>query len=117
DRACPGGAAYLIEAADPGSLFGTGYSQLIPPISGPATPPLSVPTCPGGPDDAVPFTVDYCEATPSELAARPPPPSGRPRTAGTTYHVHLLLDATRIAGTSQIFNNHIPLDPVLHGIV
>ncbi|MEX2205616.1 MAG: DUF11 domain-containing protein [Myxococcota bacterium] len=114
DAACPSGGSYRIEVVAPGSGFGAGYSQLIPPISGPATPPLSVPTCPGGPDDAVPFTTDFCEATASELA---PPPSVRARSAGTNYHVHLLLDATRIAGTSQIFNNHIPLDPVLDGIV
>ncbi len=114
DAACPSGGSYRIEVVAPGSAFGAGYSQLIPPISGPATPPLSVPVCPGGPDDAVPFTLDFCEATTSELA---PPPSVRARTAGTNYHVHLLLDATRIAGTSQIFNNHIPLDPVLDGIV
>ncbi len=114
DAACPSGGSFQIEVVAPGSGFGTGYSQLIPPISGPATPPLSVPTCPGGPDDAVPFTMDFCEATPSEFA---PPASVRARSAGTNYHVHLLLDATRIAGTSQIFNHHIPLDPVLDGIV
>jgi uncharacterized repeat protein (TIGR01451 family) len=29
--------------------------------------------------------------------------------------VHLLLDASQVPGSSQIFNNHLPLDPVLDG--
>ena len=114
DPSCPSGGSYRIEVTPPGSTFGTGYSQLIPPLYGPATAPLPVPTCPGGPDDAVPFTLDYCEATPSELA---PPPSVRARTPGTNYSVHLLLDASRPPGSSQIYNNHIPLDPVLDGVL
>ena len=35
------------------------------------------------------------------------------RTAGTTYHVHLTLRRPVSPGSSQIFNNHIPLDPQL----
>jgi uncharacterized repeat protein (TIGR01451 family) len=37
--------------------------------------------------------------------------------AGTRYHLHLLLDASQVPGSSQIFNNHIPVDPVLDGAV
>jgi len=114
DAACPSGGSYLIEVSAPGSTFAAGYSQLIPPIYGPATGPLGVPTCGGGPDDAVPFTLAFCEATASELA---PPPAVRARTAGTNYSVHLVLDAGAPPGSSQIFNNHIPLDPVLDGLV
>jgi uncharacterized repeat protein (TIGR01451 family) len=33
-----------------------------------------------------------------------------PRTDGTRYHLHLLLDDSLLPGTSQLFNNHIPLD-------
>ena len=29
--------------------------------------------------------------------------------------MHLTLDSSRVPGTSQIYNNHIPLDPVLSG--
>ncbi len=114
DPSCPSGGSYRIEVAAPGGAFGTGYSQLIPPIYGPSTAPLPVPTCPGGPDDALPFTLDYCEATPSELA---PPPSVRARTPGTNYSVHLLFDASRPPGSAQIYNNHIPVDPVLDGLL
>ena len=112
DPACPSGGSYLIAIGTPGSGFTTGYSQLIPPTTDAATPPLSVPTCPGTAADAVPATMDFCEATASELA---PPPSVPPRTAGTTYYVNLKFDSSRVPGSSQIFNNHLPLDPVLSG--
>jgi uncharacterized repeat protein (TIGR01451 family) len=39
------------------------------------------------------------------------------RSAGTNYHVFLSLDGTQVPGSSQIFNNHIPLDPILDGAV
>jgi uncharacterized repeat protein (TIGR01451 family) len=32
------------------------------------------------------------------------------RSVGTTYYLHLRLDNTFVPGSSQIFNNHIPLD-------
>jgi hypothetical protein len=38
---------------------------------------------------------------------------GSARSAGTTYYVHLMLDGSQMPGSSQIFNNHIPLDPQL----
>ncbi len=113
DPACPSGGSYAIAVVAPGSAFGAGYSQIIPPLSTGATP-LSVPACPGTAADAVPSTVQHCEAQPSELA---PPASVPPRSAGTNYYVHLWLDDSRIPGTSQLFNNHIPLDPVLAGAV
>ena len=114
DPGCPSGGAYLIAVIPPGSGYTTGYSQLIPPASGPSMAPLSVPTCPGSTDDAVPSTLQYCEATASEFA---PSPSVPARTAGTRYHVHLTLDNSQVPGSSQIFNNHIPLDPVLTGAI
>jgi hypothetical protein len=40
-----------------------------------------------------------------------------PPGAGTGYHLHLSLDASQVPGSSQIFNNHIPLDHVLDGAV
>ena len=112
DASCPSGGSYLIEIVAPGATFTAGYSQLIPPTSDASTPPLSVPTCPGSADDAVPGTLDFCEAQASEFA---PPPSVQARTRGTNYFVHLTLDSSRVPGTSQIYNNHIPLDPVLSG--
>ena len=33
-----------------------------------------------------------------------------PRTGGTSYHLHLTFDSSLVPGSSQIYNNHIPLD-------
>jgi uncharacterized repeat protein (TIGR01451 family)/fimbrial isopeptide formation D2 family protein len=112
DPACPSGATYLIRIKAPGSAYVDGYSEIIPPTSGPATAPFSVPTCPGSTDDTVPTTAEHCEAVVSESA---PPVSVPARSAGTAYHVHLTLDDSQVPGSSQIFNNHIPLDPKLEG--
>jgi uncharacterized repeat protein (TIGR01451 family) len=39
------------------------------------------------------------------------------RTTGTRYHAHLTLANTQMPGSSQLFNNHIAVDPVLAGAV
>ncbi len=114
DAACRSGISYRIEIGAPAAGYVPGYSEIIPPSSDAATAPLVVPACPGGADDAVPTTPQYCEAQPSEFA---PPASVPARTAGTRYFVHLTLDDSRLPGSGQIFNNHIPLDPVLDGAV
>ncbi|HEU4428132.1 MAG TPA: OmpA family protein, partial [Myxococcota bacterium] len=113
DAACPSGGSYVIAVAAPGASFTAGYSQIIPPLST-AAAPFSVPACPGTPADALPATAQHCESQPSELA---PPQTVPARSAGTSYYVHLALDDTSAPGSSQIFNNHLPLDPVLTGAV
>jgi uncharacterized repeat protein (TIGR01451 family) len=111
DPACPSGGDYLIGVTAPsGTSYLTGYSQIIPPTSDASTAAFSVPLCPG---DAIPGGA-FCEVQPTEFA---PAASVPPRTTGTTYHVHLSLDDTGLPGSSQIFNNHIPLDPQLDGAV
>jgi uncharacterized repeat protein (TIGR01451 family)/fimbrial isopeptide formation D2 family protein len=110
DPACPSGGDYLIRVTPPSGAYIAGYSEMIPPTSGPSTAPFSVPSCPGSALDAVPTTPNYCEAQTSEFA---PAASVQPRSAGTVYHVHLALDDSGVPGSSQIFNNHIPLDPDL----
>jgi len=96
----------------PGTTYVAGYSQIIPPASSATTAPFSVPACPGSVNDAIPGTPLFCEVQPSEFA---PATSVAPRSTGTNYYAHLRLDSSRIPGTSQIFNNHIPLDPQLSG--
>ena len=115
DPACPSGGDYVINVAPPaGSTYVGGYSQIIPPISDPNTAAFSVPGCPGTSDDTIPSTATYCEVQPSEFA---PGPSVTARSAGTNYHVHLILDDTQQPGSSEIFNNHIALDAQLTGSV
>jgi uncharacterized repeat protein (TIGR01451 family)/fimbrial isopeptide formation D2 family protein len=112
--ACPSGGDYLIGVKAPGTGYVAGYSQMIPPIAGPTTAPFSVPTCAGGMSDAIPGTGQYCEAQTSELAPGSAVPA---RSAGTNHYVHLTLDGTQPPGSSQLFNNHIPLDPTLDGAI
>ncbi|MBY0400911.1 DUF11 domain-containing protein, partial [Myxococcota bacterium] len=114
DGSCPAGGDFLLQVTPPGTTFEPGVSAIIPPQTSAATPPFSVPTCPGGAADAVPATGQRCEIQTSSQA---PPPSVVARSAGTDYHLHLTLDASSIPGSSQLFNNHIPLDPVLGGAV
>ncbi len=111
---CPSGGAYLIEVTPPAVDYTAGPSQVIPPASDSGSEPFSIPTCPGGAGDAIPATVEYCEATISALV---PPTSVPPRTAGTVYYLHLRLGNGHLPGHSQIFNNPIPIDPVLDGAV
>jgi uncharacterized repeat protein (TIGR01451 family)/fimbrial isopeptide formation D2 family protein len=108
DPACPSGGSYLIVVTPPTSNYVAGESLAIPPSSNAATAPFSVSTCP---TDALPV-VPYCEAQTSEFA---PPPSVAARSAGTQYYLNLALDGTAVPGSSQIYNNHIPLDPQLAG--
>jgi uncharacterized repeat protein (TIGR01451 family) len=115
DPACPSGGDYVIAVAvPPGSTYVPGPSQIIPPATDASTAAFSVPACPGNTVDALPATTTYCEVQRSELL---PPPSVPARTAGTVHHMHLVLDASLTPGSSQIFNNHIPLDPQLGGSV
>jgi len=115
DPACPSGGDYLIDVVVPSTTtYLAGYSQIIPPTSDASTAAFSVPACPGSVNDVLPGTAQYCEVQPSEFA---PAPSVPARSAGTTYHVHLMLDGSQTPGSSQIFDNHIPLDPLLAGAV
>ncbi len=115
DPACPSGGDYLIAvAAPPGGTYLGDSSQIIPPSSDATTAAFSVPACPGSVDDVIPGTALYCEVQPSALA---PAASVPPRTTGTIYRLHLMVDGSQPPGSSQIFNNHIPLDPQLAGAV
>src|SRR6266567_3338525 len=111
DPSCSSGGTYLIEATAPTSTYVTGESKLIPATSGGATASFSVPTCAGSANDALP-TVPYCEAQASEFA---PPASVPAGNTGTRYFLNLTLDGSAVPGSSQIYNNHIPLDPQLAG--
>jgi uncharacterized repeat protein (TIGR01451 family) len=111
DPSCQPGDTYLIEVTPPASGYVTAPSQIIPPNGAP-TAPFSVPACPGGINDAIPTTSQHCEVTASASV-----PTVPPRTAGTVYHMYLTLSNGIIPGQSQVFNNHIPVDPVLNGAV
>ena len=111
DPSCSTGGSYLIEATAHTSTYVAGESKLIPATSDGATASFSVPTCAGSANDALP-TIPYCEAQASEFA---PPASVPAGSTGTRYFLNLTLDGSAVPGSSQIYNNHIPLDPQLAG--
>ncbi|MDT8420790.1 MAG: hypothetical protein RQ754_10185 [Desulfuromonadales bacterium] len=113
DANCPSGGSYSIQVSPPANGYVAAPSQIIPP-AGASTAPFSVPQCLGSADDTVPATVDYCEVNASPAI---PPLSVLARTDGTLYHLDLTLADVLMPGQSQIFNNHIPVDPVLDGAV
>jgi uncharacterized repeat protein (TIGR01451 family) len=114
DASCPSASNYLIQVVPPGTAYISGVSELIPPTSDQTTLPFDVPACPGSANDAVLATTQHCEAQPSEFA---PPASVPARSAGTNYHTFVRLDNSQVPGSSQLFNNHIPIDPRLDGAV
>jgi uncharacterized repeat protein (TIGR01451 family) len=114
DPACTSGGNFVVAVTAPSSDYLAGPSRIIPPLPGVLSSYFSVPACPGSLEDAVAATPLRCEVQVSEFA---PPPSIRPRTLGTKYHLRLTLDDSVATGSSQIFNNHIPLDPDLQGAI
>jgi len=104
---CPSGGDYLIQVTPPSSGYLAGLSKLIPPTSDAVTATFFVPTCPGSPADAVPSIPGYCEAQASVL----PPVASVTAGPATAYYLHLTFDSAR-PGDSQIYNNHIAVDPV-----
>lgn len=115
DPACPSGGDYLIGVtAPPGTNYVAGYSGIIPPASSASAAAFSLPACPGSTADVMPSTPQFCEVEPSEFA---PAASVLPRSAGTKYYIRLKLDNSQMPGSSQIFNNHIPVDPLVPGLI
>ena len=114
DPACPSGLNYLIQATAPDASYVPGVSELIPPTSDQTTQPFDVPSCPGAATDAVIATLQTCEAQASEFAPSAFVPARAP---ATNYHLFLRLNSAQVPGSSQLFNNHVPLDPRLGGAV
>jgi uncharacterized repeat protein (TIGR01451 family)/fimbrial isopeptide formation D2 family protein len=109
DSSCPSGGDYLIQVTPPATGYLSGVSRLVPAAFSTVTTSFSVPECPGSAADAVPTTSGYCEAQASPLAPAVSVPAG----TGTAYYLRLTLN-NLLPGYSQIYNNHIPLDPILN---
>lgn len=118
DPSCPSGGHYLIQVTPPSSGYMAGVSKLVPPTSS-STAEISVPGClwNGSSADAVLTTPNYCEAQASDLA---PSASVLARAVSsapggaTAYYLDLTLaQDTLLPGASQIYNNHIAIDPTL----
>ncbi|WP_159435993.1 DUF11 domain-containing protein [Microbulbifer donghaiensis] len=112
DAACPANQDYLIRVQIPGDNYVAGESAIIPPQTDEDTAGFDVAACLGSTADRLPGTPDHCEAQLSEL---PPPLDVDARDELTDYYLRLTLDDNRIPGESQLFNNHIAVDPQLDG--
>jgi large repetitive protein len=114
DPSCPAGAAYIIDIVPPAAGYVAPPSRIIPPTDEQTVEPFSVPGCLVSLHDTVPETEEYCEVVPSAYL---PPLLVAPRAIGTTYYLHVTLSDGLIPGHSQLFNNHLPVDPELDGAV
>ncbi|WP_158078577.1 DUF11 domain-containing protein [Microbulbifer mangrovi] len=110
--ACAMNTDYLIEVEVPNEDYMSGPSQIIPPQTGIETGAFDVSACLGSASDLIPGTPNHCEIQLSEL---PPPIDMDARSSETDYYLRLNLDDTNQPGSSQLFNNHIALDPLLEG--
>jgi large repetitive protein len=107
---------FLIQVTAPPAYM-PGQSLIIPPLSDASTLAFSVPDCLVNGADAIPATGTYCESRDSAVA---PPLSVAANTltpSGTNYYLRVALNNSAPTGSSQIFNNHIPLDPRLDNAV
>jgi uncharacterized repeat protein (TIGR01451 family) len=113
DASCPSAGTYLIQVVAPTGYM-AGISRVIPPVTHAGTVSFSVPSCPGTSADAIATTSSYCEAQPSEFAPGTALPAG---STGTNHYLNLVLNSGGMPGTSQIYNNHIAIDPRLANAV
>lgn len=111
---CNPNSDYLIRITPPAADYSLLPSVAIPPQNDATTAAFDVPNCPATADDVVAAPAGFCEVQVSELA---PTLAVAPASPGTNYYLHLTLDSFDIPGDSQIFNNHLPIDPILTGAV
>ena len=111
---CNPGSDYLIEFSPPATGYNMTASVVVTPQTDATTAALDVVNCPLSAEDAIPVTANICEATASEFA---PAISAAPMSAATNYYLHLTLNNTAVPEDSQLFNNHLPVDPVLSSAV
>ncbi|WP_226663178.1 DUF11 domain-containing protein [Microbulbifer aggregans] len=109
---CAVNADYLLEVDVPSADYVSGPSQIIPPQTGADTGSFDVAACLGSAADAIPATANHCEIQLSEL---PPVIDVDARGDETHYYLRINLDDSNQPGSSQLFNNHIALDPQLEG--
>ncbi|MEX2963685.1 isopeptide-forming domain-containing fimbrial protein [Microbulbifer sp. TYP-18] len=112
DAACPARTDYLIRVNIADDNYVGGESLIIPAQTHGETAGFDVGACLGSSADRIPGTTDHCEV---QLSAQLPPLDVAARDAATDYYLRLTLDDDRIPGESQLFNNHIPMDPQLEG--
>jgi|GEM_PF-782831 len=107
---CATGADYTVNVFSPAGYFDDdndpvtpNISAIIPPLFALTDPAFDVVSCPNDPLPTL-----ECEVQSSEFA---PPVSIAPRSAATDYYQKFTFNNG--VGDDQVFNNHIPVDPIL----
>jgi uncharacterized repeat protein (TIGR01451 family)/fimbrial isopeptide formation D2 family protein len=108
DASCPQGGDYVLRVTPPASGYLAGPSRIIPPVTHAETAAYSVATCAA---DAVAVPAGYCEAQASAYA-----PAAAVPAAQIQHYLHLTL-SNPLPGDSQLFNNHLAIDPTLDNAV
>ncbi|WP_232053865.1 isopeptide-forming domain-containing fimbrial protein [Microbulbifer sp. GL-2] len=112
DAACPANADYLIKVEIADDNYVGGESLVIPAKTNGETAGFDVGACLGSNADMIPGTAQHCEV---QLSPALPPLDIEARDAATDYYLRLTLDDDQVPGDSQLFNNHIAMDPHLEG--
>ena len=110
DPACPAGGDYVINISAPATGYTSAPSIAIPAMTDVTTAAYSVPLCSA---DAI-VSTSHCEAQASALAPAASISAPGPE---TSYYLKLTLNNGAIPQESQLFNNHIPIDPDLTNVV
>ncbi|GAA5445295.1 hypothetical protein Misp06_03494 [Microbulbifer sp. NBRC 101763] len=112
DAACPANTDYLIKVEIADEDYVGGESLVIPAQTNEETAGFDVGACLGSNADMIPGTAQHCEV---QLSPALPPLDIEARDAATDYYLRLTLDGDQVPGDSQLFNNHIAMDPHLEG--
>ncbi|WP_444946913.1 isopeptide-forming domain-containing fimbrial protein [Microbulbifer sp. VTAC004] len=112
DAACPANADYLIKVEIADEDYVGGESLVIPAQTNEETAGFDVGACLGSNADMIPGTAQHCEV---QLSPALPPLDIEARDTATDYYLRLTLDDDQVPGDSQLFNNHIAMDPHLEG--
>ncbi len=112
---CPANRNYIVQVTAPGSGYLTGESLIIPAQSNESTASFDVTSCPANASqDAILSTAEYCEIN---VDSEVPDLSVSAGASETNYHLNLIVGGSLNPGHRQVFNNPIPLDPLLDGAV
>ncbi|WP_020413195.1 isopeptide-forming domain-containing fimbrial protein [Microbulbifer variabilis] len=112
DAACPANADYLIKVEIADEDYVGSESLVIPAQTNEETAGFDVGACLGSNADMIPGTAQHCEV---QLSPALPPLDIEARDTATDYYLRLTLDDDQVPGDSQLFNNHIAMDPHLEG--
>ncbi|WP_444933686.1 isopeptide-forming domain-containing fimbrial protein [Microbulbifer sp. JTAC008] len=112
DAACPSNADYLIQVDIADEDYVGGESLVIPSQTNSETAGFDVAGCLGSNADMVPATANHCEV---QESFSHPSLDVEARDAATDYYLRMTLDDGQIPGESQLFNNHVAMDPELEG--